>query len=251
MKMKVNDIELFYEVRGEDEPIIFSHGWMCDCSVWNSQIEFFAEKYKVVAYDQRGHGRSDKPKGDYSVQTLSNDMHSLIQKLDIEKVTLVGHSMGGMAALVFALDHPDKVSKLVLVGTSAKMDFSGYIQLWIMMHIFSYESFARRMIDLLYDPSEQVKKEAFDRAMNTPKFVSYDCATEFMKNYDIRDRVSEIKVPTLIIVGEKDEATPAKMSQLLNREIEGSKLQIISDTKHMPLIDKAKELNEIIQKFIE
>ena len=119
------------------------------------------------------------------------------------------------------------------------------------MHIFSYGSFARGMIDLLYDPSEQVKKEAFDRAMNTPKFVTYDCATEFMKNYDIRDRVSEIKVPTLIIVGEKDEATPAKMSQFLNREIEGSKLQIISDTKHMPLIDKAKELNEIIQKFIE
>ena len=252
MKMKVNDIELFYEVRGEDEPIIFSHGWMCDCSVWNSQIEFFAKKYKVVAYDQRGHGRSDKPKGDYSIQTLSNDMHSLIQKLKLEKVTLVGHSMGGMAALVFALDHPDKVSKLVLVGTSAKMTFSGRIQLWIMMHIYSYESFVRGMIDLLYqEPSEQVMKEAFERAMKTPKFAASECLTEFMKNYDIRDRVSEIKVPTLIIVGEKDGATPAKMSQFLNKEIESSKLQIMSDTKHMPMIDKAKELNEIIQKFIE
>ena len=240
MKMKVNDIELFYEVRGEGEPIIFSHGWMCDCSVWNSQIEFFSKKYKVIAYDQRGHGKSDKPKADYSIETLSNDLYSLIQKLNLEKVTLVGHSMGGMTAITFALNHPDKVSKLVLVGTSAKMNFSGYIQLWIMMHIFSYE----------YDPSEQVKKEAFDRAMNTPKFVTYDCATEFMKNYDIRDQVSKIKVPTLIVVGEKDKATTVEMSRHLNREIEDSKLKIIPDSKHMVIIDKANELNEIIDMFI-
>ena len=250
MKMKVNDIELFYEVRGEDEPIIFSHGWMCDCSVWNSQIEFFSKKYKVIAYDQRGHGKSDKPKADYSIETLSNDLYSLIQELNLEKVTLVGHSMGGMTAITFALNHPDKVSKLVLVGTSAKMNFSGYIQIWIMMHIFSYESFARGMIDLLYDPSEQVKKEAFDRAMNTPKFVTYDCATEFMKNYDIRDQIFKIKVPTLIVVGEKDKATPVEMSRYLNREIEDSKLKIIPDSKHMVIIDKANELNEIIDMFI-
>ncbi|MBC2697827.1 MAG: alpha/beta hydrolase [ANME-2 cluster archaeon] len=250
MKMKVNDIELFYEVHGEGEPIIFSHGWMCDCSVWNSQIEFFSEKYKVIAYDQRGHGKSDKPKSDYSIETLSNDLYSLIQELNLEKVILVGHSMGGMTAITFALNHPDKVSKLVLVGTSAKMNFSGYIQIWIMMHIFSYESFARGMIDLLYDPSEQVKKEAFDRAMNTQKFVSYDCATEFMKNYDKRDRVSKIKVPTLIVVGEKDKATPVKMSRYLNREIKDSKLKIIPDSKHMVIIDKANELNEIIDMFI-
>ena len=120
------------------------------------------------------------------------------------------------------------------------------------MHIYSYESFARGMIDFLYhEPSEQVIKEALERAMKTPKFAAHECFKEFTKNYDIRDRVSEIKVPTLIIVGEKDEVTPAKMSQFLNREIEGSKLQIISNTKHMPMIDKAKELNGIIQKFIK
>lgn len=251
MKMKVNDIELYYELHGEGEPIIFSHGWMCDCSVWNSQIEFFSKKYKVIAYDQRGHGRSDKPEGDYSIQTLSNDLHSLIQKLNLEKVTLVGHSMGGMTALVFALGHPDKISKLVLVGTSAKMNFLGRIQGWIMMHILSQESFARGMIDFWhYEPSEQAKKGALDRAMKTPKFVVYECFTEFMTNYDIRNRVSKIKVPTLIIIGDKDKATPVEMSQCINREIEGSKLKIINDSKHMVMIDKANELNEIIDTFI-
>lgn len=253
MKIKVNDIELFYEIHGEGEqPIIFSHGWMCDSSVWNSQIEFFSKKYKVITYDQRGHGMSDKPKADYSIETLSNDLFSLIQELNLEKVILVGHSMGGMTALTFALNHPDKVSKLVLVGTSAKMSFSGRVQLWIFLHIFSYESFARGMIDFQYfEPSEQVKKKALEGAMKTPKFAAYECFTEFMKNYDIRDRIYEIKVPTLIIVGEKDTATPVKMSQDLNRGIKGSKLQIIPDSKHMVMIDKPKELNGIIEEFIQ
>ena len=71
-----------------------------------------------------------------------------------------------------------------------------------------------------------------------------------MKNYDNKDRVSKIKVPTLIVVGEKDKATPVEMSQYLNREIEGSKLQIIPDSKHMVMIDKPKELNGIIEEFI-
>ena len=249
--MKVNDIELDYEVHGEGEPIIFSHGWMENSSIWNSQIEFFTKKYKVIAYDHRGHGRSDKPKGDYSIQTLSNDLYSLIQKLNFKKVSLVGHSMGGMTALVFTLDHPDKVSKLVLAGTTAKMTFSFRLYLWIMLHIFSYESFAWGSIDFNYcEPSEQVKNEALDRALKIPKFAAYECFTEFTKNYDIRDRVYKIKVPTLIIVGEKDKATPVEMSQYLNREIEGSKLKIIPDSKHMVMIDKPKEFNENMDEFI-
>jgi proline-specific peptidase len=239
-------------MHGEGEPIIFSHGCMSDCSVWNSQIEFFSKKYKVITYDQRGHGISDKPKADYSIETLSNDLYCLIQELNLEKVILVGHSMGGMTALTFALNHLDKVSKLVLVGTSAKMSFSGRIQLRNMLHIFSYESLARRMIDFqYYEPSEQVKEKALERAMKTPKFAAYECFTEFMKNYDIRDRIYEIKVPTLIIVGEKDTATPVEMSQDLNREIKGSKLQIIPDCNHMVMIDKPNELNEIIEEFIK
>jgi pimeloyl-ACP methyl ester carboxylesterase len=125
-------------------------------------------------------------------------------------------SHGCMMALTFALNHLDKVSKLVLVGTSAKMSFSGRIQLWNMLH-----------------------------------FLSYECFTEFMKNYDIRDRIYEIKVPTLIIVGEKDTATPVEMSQDLNRGIKGSKLQIIPDCNHMVMIDKPNELNGIIEEFIK
>lgn len=251
MKAKVNDVELYYEIHGEGEPIIFSHGWMDNSSGWKSQIEFFSRKHKVVVYDQRGHGESDKPKKDYSIQTLSNDLFGLVKHLNLEKVTIIGHSMGGMTAQVFALDHPEKVSKLVLVGTTAKMAFSMRLQLWIMMNIFPYESFARGAIDTkYYEPSDQVIKEAMDRALKTPKYAAYECCIEFTKNYDIREKVSKIKAPTLIIVGEKDSVTPVEMSQFLNREIKDSKIHIMKNSKHMPMIDNSKRFDEIVDTFI-
>ena len=179
-----------------------------------------------------------------------NDLYSLIQGLNLKKVILVGHAMGGMTALIFALNHPDKVSKLVLVGTTAKQSLSMRLSLWIMMHIFSYESFIQIGINHNFSqPTEQIRKEAFNRAIKTPKHVAYECLKE-SKNYDIRDRVSEIKIPTLIIVGENDKSTPIEMSQYLNGEIEGSKLKIIPQSKHIVMIDKPKELNEIIEEFI-
>lgn len=250
MKTKVDDIELYYEQYGEGEPIIFSHGWLDDCSVWNSQIELFARNHTVILYDHRGHGKSDKPRGDYSVRALSSDLHSLIQMLKFEKVTLVGFSLGGMAALMLTLQHPAKVAKLVLVGTTAKMKVSIYI-LYTLRYILPYRTFARIVSRIkIYKPSQEIIKDNMSRAMEVPKHAAYKCLAEFTRNYDIRNRVSEIKVPTLIIVGAKDR-TNLKASVRLNREIEGSTLRVISDIGHSVMIEKPEEFNQLVRQFID
>jgi pimeloyl-ACP methyl ester carboxylesterase len=251
MKLKANDVELYYKEKGKGSPIVFVHGWMEDYSTWNSQIEYFSKNHRAIAYDQRGHGRSDKPKKGYSIQTLSDDLYNFTQKLNIGQFTLVGHSMGGMTAMVFALDHPDKVSKLVLVGTGAKSAASMRIILWALIHALPYSTFTDGSADFkYYKPSESIKAEAVERALRTPKYAACECLKEFSTYYDIRDRVSSITVPTLIIVGDKDTATPVKMSRYLRQQIEGSKLAIIPDSKHMPMIDDADMVNEVIDEFI-
>jgi len=106
--------------------------------MWNSQIDYFSKKHRVIAYDQRGHGKSDKPKKDYSIKTLSDDLYNFTQKLNVGKFTLVGHSMGGMTAMMFALDHPEQISKLVLVSTSAKTATSIRMMLWVLIHALPY-----------------------------------------------------------------------------------------------------------------
>ncbi|MEE8471455.1 MAG: alpha/beta hydrolase, partial [Dehalococcoidia bacterium] len=169
MKVKVDDVELYYEVRGEGDPLIFVHGLFDDSSVWNAQAELFSADHQVIVYDLRGHGMSDKPKGNYSMQTLADDLHALIQELNLEKATIVAHSMGGMAAIIFTLDHPDRVSRLVLVSSSAKASVMQRF-LMTMGYILPYKTFVRMATrPRYYKPSKQVAERALDVAMNTPK----------------------------------------------------------------------------------
>ena len=250
MKTKIDDIELYYELHGEGKPIVFSHGWLEDCSIWDSQVEHFAKKYAVILYDHRGHGRSDKPIGDYSVQALSNDLYSLMQKLKLERATLVGFSLGGMAAIIFALEHPDKVSKLVLVGTTAKMTLFPLLIVRVLRYVLPYKTVARNVCKRrFYKPSKQIVEDELVRAMRVDSYAAYECLKEFTKNYDVRDRVREMEVPTLIIVGEKDKIN-LEASRYLNREIKGSELRIVPSSGHTVMVEKSEEFNQILEEFI-
>ena len=250
MKAKVNDIELYYDQYGEGDPIIFSHGWLDDCSVWNPQTKVFATSHTVILYDHRGHGSSDKPQRHYSVEALSRDLYSLIRILRFEKVTLVGFSLGGMASLICTLEHPANVTKLVLVGTTAKMARSIYI-LYALRYIIPYRTFARIVSRIkMYNPLQEMIRDNISRAMKVPKHVAYECMEEFTRNYDLRNRVSEIHVPTLIVVGEKDRAN-LKASEQLNREIEGSTLRVMSGSGHLVMIEKSEEFNQLVRQFID
>jgi pimeloyl-ACP methyl ester carboxylesterase len=95
-KMKVNNVELYYEVHGEGDAIIFIQGTAVNLNIWNSQIDFFSDKHKVIAYDVRGQGKSDKPLGEYSIQIFANDLYALMRGLKLEKATIVGHSNAGL-----------------------------------------------------------------------------------------------------------------------------------------------------------
>jgi len=204
----------------------------------------------VIVYDHRGHGRSDKPEGNYSVKTLANDLHTLTRKLDLRKVTLVGHSMGGMTALLFALDHPNEISKLVLVGTCAKIPGLNRIKL-IVSYIIPYKYFIRlAQKSWYYKPSEQFLKRGMDMAVNTSKYAAYECLKEVTQNYDIGCEVSNIEVPTLIIVGEKGKMASSTLTQYLNKEIKGSTLRVIANSGHAVMIEKPSEFGQALENFI-
>lgn len=251
MKAKANEVEIYYEEYGKGDSIIFLHGWMEDHSMWYPQMVYFSRRHRVILYDQRGHGRSDKPQQNYSIQAMSDDLYAFTEKLNIKRFTLVGHSMGGSVAINFALDHPEKLSKMVLVGTGANSTLSLRIMLWILLHALPYKIFADGSVDFkYYNPSAQNKKDAVDRALRTPKSIAYECYKEIMK-CDFRDRVSNIKVPTLIICGDEDTASPLKKSQFLNKKIKNSKLEIIPNSKHMPMLDNPERMNKILTDFFD
>lgn len=255
MKIKVDNIKLYYESHGQGKPIVFSYGYLEDCSVWDYQVKHFAKDHAVILYDHRGHGRSDKPKvgkGNYSVEVLSNDLYAFIEKLNLEKPTIVGFSLGGMAAIMFALKHSDEISKLVLVGTTAKMTLPVSAKFFGVLKFFlTYEKFLQMLCKYrFYKPSKQIVDDEFARASKVDESTAFECWKELTENYDVREKVSKIKIPTLIIVGEKDKVN-LEASRYLNREIKSSELHIIPDSGHTVMIEKPHEFNQILEEFIK
>jgi pimeloyl-ACP methyl ester carboxylesterase len=251
VKIKANDVELYYERYGSGEPVVFSHGWLDDLSVWKPQADILAKDHTVVLYDLRGHGASDKPKGEYSVQTMVNDLDALIKALKLDRVTLVGFSMGGALSLVYTLQNPEMVSRLVLIGTAARMPRQAYTLL-VPMHIFSYQSLIKQYFSKarFYRPSFEMTNAFISSAKRVPKKVAYDSLNELIKHYDVRDRVSGIRVPTLIVQGEKDPGMP-KAVLYLHNHITGSKLHIVQGAGHEVMVEKPDEVNQILVGFFK
>lgn len=120
----------------------------------------------------------------------------------------------------------------------------------VLRYVLPYETVARMVCKRrFYKPSKQIVEDEVVRAIGVEKYAAYECLEEFTKNYDIRDRVSKIEVPTLIVVGEKDKIN-LKASQYLNREIKGSELRIVSGSGHTVTIEKTEEFNQILEEFI-
>jgi pimeloyl-ACP methyl ester carboxylesterase len=250
MKIRANGVELYYERYGSGEPVIFSHGWLDNLSVWKPQADILAKDHTVVLYDLRGHGASDKPEGEYSVQAMVHDLDALIKELKLDKVTLVGFSMGGALSLVYTLQHPETVSRLALIGTAARMPRRAYALL-LPMHLFSYQSLIKRYFSKsrFYRASQKMTNAFVSSAKRVPKRVAYDSLKELIKRYDIRDRVSEIRVPTLIVQGERDPGMQ-KAVLYLHNHVAGSKLHVVPGAGHEVMVEKPEEVSQILQEFL-
>lgn len=180
---------------------------------------------------------------------MSSDIGSIIDTLELKNVTLVGHSMGGMASMLYALYNSDKISKLILVDTTAKMGFMVGLYISLTFKIFPYKEYIKGMVDYNhYKPSEKLKTQILETALKVPKDTAGKYLTEFSKTFDIRDKLIQIKIPTIIIVGEYDKATPVKDAEYLNNHIEGSTLYRIPNSKHMPMVDNPEIFNDILAK---
>jgi len=120
-KVKVNDLEMFYVESGQGEPLVLIHGLGGDHKEWIMQVPVFSRKFRVIALDLRGHGESQKVGEEYSLPMFAKDVVGLLDKLKIDKAYFCGVSMGGAVALQIALNYPERVKKLVLVDTAARI----------------------------------------------------------------------------------------------------------------------------------
>lgn len=258
-RIKIDSIELQYEISGYGPPVVFINGLTMDLNGWLLQVDAFSKKYRMVRYDCRGQGDSDKPDSEYSQEQHAEDLARLLGKLEVPRAHLVGLSNGGMIAQHFALRYPEKTGALVLVDTCSYVDT--LLHLIITSWIRAAEgggSGLRYDVALPYLFSEDFTRTNLDRILAMKEMNLARNPVKAVVNlskasirHDLKDRVSEIAAPTLILAGEEDILVPLKYSRILREEIKHSTLVTLKNCGHVPPIEKPDEFNRIVMNFLK
>jgi len=249
---QVNGIRLHYRFHGKGEPLVLIAGWGTDLRSWIFQLPAFRKYFRVVVFDNRGVGRSDKPRGPYSMQLMAADVIGLMDALQVGAAHILGLSMGGMIAQEVAINYPNRVLRLVLGCTFACQNgVSGQ----------TAEYLKAKGVE-----SKQMKMTLAALANNNPigrvlvvlwmKLVSKSWAAGFksqgaaITHHDTSDRLHLIKSPTLVIAGTKDRVIRPSSSEFIASRIPGAHLVTIENGSHSMSAENRKEFNKAVLSFL-
>jgi 3-oxoadipate enol-lactonase len=241
--------DLWYDETGEGPPLVLLHEGVVDSRIWEPVVPLMAERHRVIRYDQRGFGRSPRPDGPYS---LVDDLVAVLDAAEVEKAALAGASRGGNIALAAALDRPERLSALVLLGSG--LSGAPLSVGWTPEQIARWEQ-AEAADD--YDAMAELDMEAWApmgadpelRAMFVENAVwsnSEDPATEG----PIAERVSRITAPTLVVTAGRDVRGINEIGDRLAREIPGARSAVIQEADHMIPWRTPEELSHLILDFL-
>jgi pimeloyl-ACP methyl ester carboxylesterase len=262
-QIKVNDVELFYEEKGTgSEVMLFSHGYLMDHTMYDGQIEAFQDRFRCIAYDQRGHGRSEAVTSSYEIDALVNDAIALIEALQISPVHFVGMSTGGFVGMRVALRRPELLKSLVLIDTAAdaeeKSKLTQYNLLLKTVNLVGWRPVIGRVMSILFyevfldDPERQaeVKKWRSIITSHNKKAITAFGQAIFSRD-NVVDQLQNIKTPTVVIVGKHDAATPTSYAQTMADKIHDCRLRVIPDAGHSAPVEKPRAVAEAMRVFLE
>lgn len=229
------------------EIILFIHGAGGGHFVWTYQKTYFQKEFNPIILELPGHGRSDG-NGREDIDMYSYDVFCFIKHMNISNIFLVGHSMGGAIVQKMALSHPELIKGIVLVSTGARLRVAESILNGIKNN---FKEIIPKLVCFAYskNASEKLIQEGIENLKRCRPEVLYK---DFLAcdRFDLLEEIKNIKLPTLIICGLEDKLTPVKYSQYLHQKISGSKLEIITGSGHMVMMESPQIFNETLKKFI-
>jgi 3-oxoadipate enol-lactonase len=257
-RVSIGEVELNVVERGTGEPLLLVHGFPLDHSMWQGQIDGLSNKYRVLAPDMRGFGKSDVTSGTVTMEQLAGDLALLLDKLGVaEPVNFCGLSMGGYVAWQFAARHRTRLKRLIVCDTRAVADSKetaeGREKSAQKALAEGAKVVADAMLPKLFhtDGSEQPYREATYQVMLSTNPQGVAAALRGMaKRPDVTQRLNEIDVPTLVICGEHDVISPPAEMRAIAEGIPGSRYVEIKDAGHMAPLEKPAAVNAAIETFL-
>lgn len=253
-------VRLHYRDLGEGKPLVF----FPIMEAWNYQVLDLADRNRCVLVDLRGSGDSDKPFSDYTLEEYCADLHALVAHLDLSDATLVGWSMGGAVALQYVLDfnEDERVSRLVMVGAAAPRFKQTDTEPWGMDEATAAEALegARRsypetvagLRDIAFhrDDLEVTAEWLKDEALKMPAYTVYKLFQTLFE-LDLRDRLDEVDVPTLILHGRHEQTADPRWAEYMADRIDGAELVMLEESAHYPMVEEPDKVSTEIADFVQ
>jgi aminoacrylate hydrolase len=258
-RISIGDCSLYYERNGSGFPVVFISGLGGFGSFWRDQVAAFGKRFEVITFDHRGIGQSDESRIGYTIDRMGADVVKLLDRLDIRRSHIVGHSTGGAVAQILAIEHPNRLASVVLSATWTKAD-AYFRRLFTLrkelLQRLGPSTYLQASTLVLY-PSWWVARNnetlRQEEAQNLAAFAPVEIVAsriDAMLAFDRTSELERIKTPTLVIGAEDDIVTPAYFSEELARLIPAAEVKLFPRGGHFFTQVRAREFNNAVLPFL-
>lgn len=239
-------MNLHYELTGpENAPVIvLSNSIGTDLSLWDAQVPTLSDRFRVLRYDQHGHGRSPAAPGPYDLERLGTDVLGLLDRLGIDRAHFAGVSLGGMIGMWLGEHAPDRIDRLALVCTSAQLDPDSWRERAELVRAQGVEPLVEATLGRWFTPG-YTDRARFGRMFRSCDPAGYAACCEAISTMDIRNGLGTITAPTLVIAGRDDPATPPAHAERIAASITGARLETLANAAHLANVEQAESVNRL------
>lgn len=255
--IQANDLVLNCSLSGNPDgaPLLFINSLGTDLRIWDAVVTHFEASYRLVRYDKRGHGLSDCPPAPYTIRDHAEDLVCLLDRLEMETAVLIGISVGGLIAQDVAANWPERVSKLVLCDTAAKI---GTAEMWnqriTTLRTDGMESLADAILSRWFAPDFQsqqpVAYRGYRHMLTRTPVIGYTGTCAAIRDADLTAATRTIQTPTLVLCGAEDSATAPELVQGLADLMPKARFAAIPKAGHLPCVERPEETAVLIQQFL-
>jgi pimeloyl-ACP methyl ester carboxylesterase len=259
MKKLINGLSVFFEGSSSNKPIIFIHGFPYDHTMWKTQIDELSRNYFCVAYDIRGLGESPAGDGQFTMEQFVDDLEIIVNELKLEKPVICGLSMGGYIALRALERMQDKFTAVILCDTrpeadnnEGKLKRAAAIKRINLEGLtpFTYDFIRNCFADEFKNNKQSELKKIIEKSSEFNSIGVKGCLLAMLSRTDTTQNLSNIKIPTLVICGEKDSLTPTSVMKEMFHKIPNADYVEIKNAGHMTPIENPEEVNKAIINFL-
>jgi len=259
MKITANGISMNYTFDGPaGAPVVtLSHSLATDLAMWEPTVPALASRFRVLRYETRGHGKTEAPRGAYTLDQLAEDALALLRALDIQRTHWVGLSMGGMIGQALALKAPNVLASLALCDTSSRIPPEAKPQWEERIRTAEAKGMEPHVEPTLARwftaPFRERRKDVVDRVaamIRSTPVAGYVGCCHAIAALNLTDRLGAIKLPTIVIVGEDDPGTPVAASRVIAEAIKSARLEIIPAAAHLSNMEQPEAFNRALSGFL-